>query len=360
MTLRLSHRTARVVGAVGRTLIGFGVITLLFVAYQLWGTGIQQARSQDQLGDEFASRLQAIGDADRPSPPSTLPDETGEDRPPRGIGSSGPITLPGVTVTIPPEDEEPPSLDEIDPEVLAALTPVQGEPYAQIRIPSIGVDETVVYGIRVGDLRKGPGIFPSNPMPGTPGNAAIAGHRTTWGEPFHDIDLVQPGDEIVVETLQGEFTYVVEAHEDSEGNEVGHFIVPANGIHVLDDYGDDRITLVACHPKWSSRQRIIVTGLLTEPPVEPPPTTAPPVVDDDDEGPALPDEPEDWGEGLDGDRAALMPTLVWGSLFTVALLAAIVIGRWWRRWPVYLLASPVLIWLLWTSFVYLDQLMPSY
>lgn len=197
-------------------------------------------------------------------------------------------------------------------------------------------------------------------MPGTAGNAAIAGHRTTWGQPFHDLDLVQPGDEIRVTTLQGEFTYVVDGHTNDDGAEVGHFIVPASGVHILDDFGDDRITLVACHPKLSSRNRIVVTGLLTRPPVEPPPTTTLP---DDDDSLAPPDEPEEvdnWGDGLAGDHSALTPTLLWSTLFALALLAVILVGHWWKRWPVYLVGSPLLAWLLWTSFVYLDQLLPSY
>lgn len=353
MTIRLSHGTARVIGALGRTLITLGVITFLFVAYQLWGTGIQQARSQDRLGSEFESRMRVLEQAGLGTP-ATLPSE-GDD--PRDGAGTDQLPSPGPTTT------EPPSLDELDPEVLAALTPVQGEPVAQIKIDSIDVDETVVYGIRVSDLRKGPGVFPSNPMPGTSGNAAIAGHRTTWGEPFHDLDQVHPGDEIVVSTLQGEFTYVVDGHRNQEGDEVGHFIVPESGVHILEDFGDDRITLVACHPKFSSRQRIVVTGQLVEPPVDPPPTTVPSDHDNGEGGDhalGATSSPAEWDEGLGGDSTALVPTVVWGALFTAALLGAVAIGHYWRRLPTYALSAPVLMWLLWTTFVYLDQLIPSY
>ncbi len=345
MTLRISHRTARALGTLGRVLITLGVVTLLFVGYQLWGTGVQHARSQEALSDQFSARLAETAD---------LRTTTTVSGPRRGFGTNRPSGSAATTTTTEP----------IDPEVLAALAPVLGEPVAHIRIPSIGVDETVVYGVRVPDLRKGPGVFPGNPMPGTPGNAAIAGHRTTYGQPFHDLDLIQPGDEIVVTTLRGEFTYLVDAHDDT-GEELGHFIVPETGVWVLDDFGDNRITLIACHPKMSSRQRIVVTGQLVEEPVEPPPTTRPPVDDEDDEAPVLPaeDEPtgvEDWGEGLEGDRAALVPTVVWGTLFTVALLAVAALGRLWRRLPVYALGAPVLALLLWSCFVNLDRLLPSY
>jgi sortase A len=362
VTLRLSHRSARVIGAVGRTLIGLGVITLLFVAYQLWGTGLQQARSQNALGDEFSALLAETeglrATTSTAAPPTT---STTEPLPPRGLGTSQPIEFPGVTTTTTTTTE--PELDEIDPDLLAALAPVRGEPVARIQIPSIGVDETVVYGISVADLRKGPGVFPSNPMPGAAGNAAIAGHRTTYGQPFHDLDLISPGDEIVVSTLRGDFTYLVDAHDDT-GEELGHFIVPASGVWVLDDFGDNRITLVACHPKFSARQRIIVTGQLVEDPVEPPPVPEPEPDDTDEPATTTTTEPpspaEDWGEGLDGDTDALVPTLAWGALFGVALFAAMGLGKLWRRWPVYLLSSPLLVWLLWSCFVHLDQLLPSY
>ena len=50
---------ARVLGAIGRTLITAGVLILLFVAYQLWGTGISQARPQNRLEDEFEAQVDA-------------------------------------------------------------------------------------------------------------------------------------------------------------------------------------------------------------------------------------------------------------------------------------------------------------
>ena len=50
-------RLARVLGAIGRALISAGVIVLLFVAYQLWGTGLQHAQAQGDLEDDFLELL---------------------------------------------------------------------------------------------------------------------------------------------------------------------------------------------------------------------------------------------------------------------------------------------------------------
>ena len=72
---------------------------------------------------------------------------------------------------------------------------------ARLEIPRIGVDEIVVAGVGVDDLHKGPGHYPDTPLPGERGNVAIAGHRTTYGAPFHDIDELQPGDEVVATTV---------------------------------------------------------------------------------------------------------------------------------------------------------------
>ena len=47
-----------VLGAVGRVLVTVGLLLLLFVAYQLWGTGIYQARAQDDLAHQFEQALE--------------------------------------------------------------------------------------------------------------------------------------------------------------------------------------------------------------------------------------------------------------------------------------------------------------
>src|SRR4051812_30725390 len=60
---------ARSVGIAGRTLIGAGLLVLGFVVYQLWGTGIQYAHSQDQLRSEFN---RAAGGAPAPAVTTTV------------------------------------------------------------------------------------------------------------------------------------------------------------------------------------------------------------------------------------------------------------------------------------------------
>ena len=336
MSPRLSPRAARAIGATGRVLIGAGALVLLFAAYQLWGTGYAHSRAQERLDDEFADRLAAVDPSD--------PDDAD-----------------GTTTTT---ADGPTTTTTVDPEVLALLVPAHGDPVARLRMPTIGVDEVVVHGVEVADLRQGPGHYPETPLPGQSGNAAIAGHRTTYGQPFHDLDLLQPGDEIHVETLQGTFTYVVDGHPADDGDERGHVIVADDAVEVLDDVGVDRLTLTACHPKFSSRQRIVVTATLDGDPVD-----APPVPDDPDEpedGLEDPDdgaaaEPaDDFGEGLGGDPSALVPAVGWSAAFLVVLAGVIVLGRRWRRSPAYLLGAPVMAVPLVIAFSHLDRYLPAY
>ena len=55
---------SRIIGNIGRTLIGAGTLILLFVVYQLWGTALQEARAQDALLDDFNAALEEqLGEA---------------------------------------------------------------------------------------------------------------------------------------------------------------------------------------------------------------------------------------------------------------------------------------------------------
>jgi sortase A len=91
-------------------------------------------------------------------------------------------------------------------------------------------------------------------MPGQFGNAALAGHRTTYGAPFFDIDALAPGDEIKVTTLTGTYVYRVS----------GQQVVSPSDYEVIatTDLDAALLTLVSCHPRYTARQRIIVSAEL--------------------------------------------------------------------------------------------------
>jgi len=129
-----------------------------------------------------------------------------------------------------------------------------GDAVARLQIPRIGVDSVVVQGTAPEDLRKGPGLYDRSSFPGSGGTTAIAGHRTTYGAPFRDVDELRSGDRIVLELPYGTFAYEV---QDTR-------IVEPTDVSVLDRIDHDRLVLSACHPLFSAAQRIIVFARLTE------------------------------------------------------------------------------------------------
>ena len=97
----------------------------------------------------------------------------------------------------------------------------------------------MVEGVDLKYLSEGPGHFPGTPLPGQAGNAAVAGHRTTYKAPFNRIDELQPGDKIFITTLQGHFTYKVmaQAPDQPGGPALGHRIVKPNAVEILGRQG---------------------------------------------------------------------------------------------------------------------------
>jgi len=138
------------------------------------------------------------------------------------------------------------------PERVIHRRPLKGDAIAKIMIPSIGVSKYVVEGTDVDSLRKGPGHYPETPLPGEPGTAAIAGHRTTYGAPFRHIDEVQRGEPVVIDMPDGRFVYRVQRTK----------VVDDQDLSVLDRVGYQRLVLSACHPLYSAAQRIIVFARL--------------------------------------------------------------------------------------------------
>jgi sortase A len=130
--------------------------------------------------------------------------------------------------------------------------PMKGDAIGRIRIATIDVDEYVVEGTDLQNLRKGPGHYPDTPLPGQHGTAAIAGHRTTYGAPFRRIDDLHPGDAIAVDMPYGHYVYRVERTK----------IVEPTDFSVLDRVGHDRLVLSACHPLYSAAERIVVFSRL--------------------------------------------------------------------------------------------------
>ena len=305
----------RVLGAVGRVLVTLGTLLLLFVAYQLWGTGIYQARAQDDLRGQFEHSLEQ--------------------------GSPSTTTSPGAPPsTLAPSSETP---------TLGPLTvPPAGDALGLIAIPKIGVNQVFVEGIDVEDLRKGPGHYPTTQLPGHEGNSAIAGHRTTYGAPFGDLDQLAVGDEIKIATLQGKFTYKVTEQRVVDPSEVTVLDPtpdPARSGHQL-----ATLTLTTCNPKYSAEERLIIKAQLVLPKGQtaPLPAAATP---DGDRATSI--------NGLSGETSSRTPAIIWG------LIAAIIGLLWWLffhrhpRWTTWLIGVVPFLVVLFVCYMYVERLLPS-
>ena len=208
-------------GRLGTSLIVLGLLMFLFVGYQLWGTGIEEAQSQNSLENRFT---QIAVTTTSPPPPSISPS----------------VIEPPVTTTVAPPN--PVMINE-------------GDPIAIIDIPNIGVTKYVVAGVQTADLKKGPGHYPETPFPGELGNASIAGHRTTYGEPFRHLDDLSIGDPIIITDLLGRtFTYLVSNQQVVEATD--------SWVVATTDRTKAVLTLTTCHPEFSAKQRLIISAEL--------------------------------------------------------------------------------------------------
>ena len=137
-----------------------------------------------------------------------------------------------------------------------------GDALTRIRIPAIGVDTIVVEGTTTTALKAGAGHYPGTAMPCDLGNMAIAGHRTTYGKPFANIDQLKPGDAITLETPVGRCDYEVEKAPTpyrSPANMAASWVVAPNDLRVIDqDPARAELTLTTCHPRGSAKERLII------------------------------------------------------------------------------------------------------
>lgn len=137
--------------------------------------------------------------------------------------------------------------------------PAAGAPFAVLHIPRLqdGRWRRPVYeGVSARELSSGLGHYPSTAYPGEVGNSAFAGHRAGHGSPLIDIDILEPGDSIVIESVLGYDVYRI----------TGHAIIEPDDVSVLLPLPDAVrptarrrwLTLTTCSPRYGSSQRYVV------------------------------------------------------------------------------------------------------
>ena len=130
-----------------------------------------------------------------------------------------------------------------------------GQAIGRIVIPKLGIDPVFVNGTSwADDLSRGPGRYPQTSVPGLGKVTAIAGHRTTFGAWFRNIDSLKPGDPITLELPYGTFHYRV----------FGYRIVDNDDWSIIKPRGFDTLVLSACHPLYSASHRYVVFARLAK------------------------------------------------------------------------------------------------
>jgi sortase A len=123
-----------------------------------------------------------------------------------------------------------------------------GDPFARIRVGALGLDAIVVEGTGAAQLRMGPGRDGRSLAPGEGGLVYLAGHRTTFGAPFGDLDRLQPGDRVRLELPYAVYQYAV----------TGSRVVRASDLGALRSRGREELALQACHPRFFATHRLVV------------------------------------------------------------------------------------------------------
>jgi len=262
-------RWTGLVRELGLGLVVAGVVVVLFVAYDLVGTNFAERSSQARLARQFSAAVSG----------------SGQDLSAAGAGPTGPSapTYAGagghpLRTSLRPSGRSPspsaraagrspgPSVGEqvgqkylgrrsASAHLAAVALPVPppGGALAHLVIPAIGVDRYVVQGVDEQDLQMGPGHYPGTALPGEVGNAAIAGHRTTFGAPFFRLNELKAGD-LVYLTDMGGTTWVYSVQR--------LWVVAPSDVGVLAPTRGAELTLTTCNPRFWATTRLIARARL--------------------------------------------------------------------------------------------------
>lgn len=225
-----------IIRRLGWALISGALLVFAFLSYQLFVTDLLNDRAQAEAKEALAENL-AERRAELPEPQVVtveLPDPE----------EGGPPTTTTSTTARPRVDYQKEEAGE------------EGTALGRISIPAIDIDEVMFEGVGGETLKLGPGHMPWTPVPGQPGNAVVSGHRTTYGRPFYDLDLLEVGDRIEVETAVG--LHVFEIRET--------LVVEPTDVWVTEHKLGAWLTLTTCHPHFSAAERLIIQAELVEGP----------------------------------------------------------------------------------------------
>jgi len=388
------RKRTRPVRTFGIGIAWVGLIGILFLFYQLWGTGVYASQSQSNLALEFQSLLTAHPVIVLPTTTSSTT-TTSAPAPTDTNQINSPLTTAVAVEPQPTNTFNPPDPQTLE-RIRRVVNAVDGDVLARMLVPAIDLDKYVVEGVGVSDLRTAIGRYRGSAHIGDLGNVALAGHRTTYGEPFGRIGELLPGDQISLVTAIGTAIYEVMDPNDyvsawtSKVRSVGsgHVIVGPSDEFVLGDVGDNRLTLTACHPRFSAEERLVVVARLVDgrlplldpmygiPPAIPAPvpepepllegqtppetttttTTIPPPLVERDPPKAV----ESLQVSMTGLPTEFAPSFVLALLLLVVMTAVAVVSNKSGRLIAILLGVAPFFFVLWQFFTHLELLLPAY
>lgn len=162
-------------------------------------------------------------------------------------------TPPIEGVAQPNEAEIPEHLRPLVQSMANVPVPTPGPATAhRIQIPAIGVDASIVQGDGWEQLKKGVGQHIGSVNPGENGNVILSAHNDIFGEIFRYLDVLEPGDEIILHTQQRVYTYIV----------INKEIVEPTQVEFLDATAKPVTTLISCYPYLVDDQRIVIQAQL--------------------------------------------------------------------------------------------------
>ncbi|MGH2739272.1 MAG: sortase [Actinomycetota bacterium] len=135
-----------------------------------------------------------------------------------------------------------------------ASTSAMGDPVAKIIIPDLGLERVVVEGVGGSALRKGPGHLPGSSLPGELGNSVVRGHRLLWSGPFRNLDRLDYGSRILVQTQGGTAVYLV----------AGVFQLDEDRTDFYEDTVLPYLTLVTSDPPFRANRMLVIRAVMVE------------------------------------------------------------------------------------------------
>ena len=215
---------------IGEILVTVGVVTLLYVAWQLW-------IGDFLIGNEVKSVAQARSQEWAQAAPTAAPTPS---------ATTGSAPTPAATV-------EPPALPE----------PEDAQIFGNVWVPRFGPDFvfTLAGGVSTARTLNSPAVghYPDTAMPGQTGNFAVAGHRTTYGAPFAGVPGLHIGDAVVIETPEGWFTYRFRNLQYVVPTQVD-VLLPVPQVSDVVATGK-YITMTTCSPRYEQSERAVAYGV---------------------------------------------------------------------------------------------------